>query len=443
MRKLLFIIIGFMAVITGIWWMADSLLVTPFSFQAFQVPFTQLSGVLATGMMAFTTLLAIRPKWLEPYLGGLDKMYWLHKWMSIVAMVFAIAHWQLASDGGHGRPPAAGETAAATTTAATPEAATSFFGSLQGPAHGLAQPALWILIALVLIALIKKIPYHIFALTHRLVPIIFLVLVFHSVVLMKSEYWTQPIGWLMAALFLVGTVASLIALFRLIGAGRRVQGKVTGKSYIPDVHSLLVEMELESGWKGHVPGQFAFVGSRKRWGMHPFTIASPWNAQTRRISFIVKELGDETEGLNERLAVGTDLVVEGPYGKFNFHDSKPLQIWVSGGIGISPFVARMKYLQQNPENKPIDLFHSDATRSEKAHELMKADATKSRVTLHITVTPEQGRMTGEKIRASVPDWQKASVWFCGPAAFAVALKRDLVSHGLANEDFHHEFFEMR
>ena len=433
MRKSFAVAAVFTLVIASAWLLSDSLYLSPYDAQKFAVSFTQLSGVLAIGLMAFSTLLAVRPVWLEPWLNGLDKMYRLHKWIGITAMVIAVAHWLTAqSPNGHRGP-----------GAATIETAASFLSGLEGPAHGVAQPALWILLALVAIALIKLIPYHIFALSHRLVPVVFLVLIFHSVVLMKTSYWAAPIGWVMALVYLIGIAAALIATFRQIGAGRKVGGTVLAKTYFPDVRTLLVELKMDDGWKGHKPGQFAFVGSRRRWGAHPFTIASPWNAETKRISFIVKELGDTTQDLDSKLGVGANLVVEGPYGHFNFEDGKPRQIWVSGGIGITPFVARMQQLGLRPENKKIDLFHSDATNAEEAHNRMREDAAKSGVTLHLMVTPQHGRLTGARIREACPDFLSSSVWFCGPTAFAAALKLDLMRHGLRSENFHHELFEMR
>ena len=43
----------------------------------------------------------------------------------------------------------------------------------------------------------------------------------------------------------------------------------------------------------------------------------------------------------------------------------------------------------------------------------------------------------------VPDWKNVGFWFCGPAAFGDALRKDLVSKGLPAQDFHQERFEMR
>src|SRR3546814_11511077 len=38
-------------------------------------------------------VLALRPRCTEHWLGGLDKMYRIHKWLGIAALVTAIVHW--------------------------------------------------------------------------------------------------------------------------------------------------------------------------------------------------------------------------------------------------------------------------------------------------------------------------------------------------------------
>lgn len=50
--------------------------------------------------------------------------------------------------------------------------------------------------------------------------------------------------------------------------------------------------------------------------------------------------------------------MEGPYGQFKFDTPKQRQIWVAGGIGIVPFVARIKALIDTPEDRDIDFFYS-------------------------------------------------------------------------------------
>ena len=53
----------------------------------------QLTGFVAIGCMSLAMVLALRPRWPEAWLGGLDKMYRMHKWLGISALVVATAHW--------------------------------------------------------------------------------------------------------------------------------------------------------------------------------------------------------------------------------------------------------------------------------------------------------------------------------------------------------------
>ena len=89
--KIAFVFI--LLVLTGLWLAADTLFPEPFGYFPFRVVFMQYSGVLAIGLMSVAMLLALRPKRLEPFLDGLDKMYRLHKWLGIAALVVAVLHW--------------------------------------------------------------------------------------------------------------------------------------------------------------------------------------------------------------------------------------------------------------------------------------------------------------------------------------------------------------
>ena len=52
-----------------------------------------LSGLLSVGYMSLSMALATRPAWLERPLGGLDRIYRLHKWAGILAVGLAAVHW--------------------------------------------------------------------------------------------------------------------------------------------------------------------------------------------------------------------------------------------------------------------------------------------------------------------------------------------------------------
>ena len=55
-------------------------------------------GAAAVVAMAQTLILAARPPLVEPLFGGLDRMYRVHKWLGISAMVLMILHQQIEPD---------------------------------------------------------------------------------------------------------------------------------------------------------------------------------------------------------------------------------------------------------------------------------------------------------------------------------------------------------
>ena len=65
------------------------------------------------------------------------------------------------------------------------------------------------------------------------------------------------------------------------------------------------------------------------------------------------------------------------------------------------------------------------------------------VRLHVLVDGRDGLLDGERLRAAVPGWAQAGVWFCGPVGFGRALRQDLLAHGLPGRAFHQELFQMR
>lgn len=435
---------GLLFALTGLWLLADSLLPQPFSYFAFRSVFVQYSGILGIGVMSVAMVLALRPRLLEQGMDGLDKVYRLHKWLGIAGLLLAVMHWWMAQGSKwmvgwgwlerprrHARPT---ETLSALET---------WFRGQRELAESLGEWAFYAAVILLLLALTKRFPYHLFTKTHKWLAVVYLVLVYHSIILTNNSYWLQPIGIVLALLLSLGTVAAMLILAGRIGAGRKVRGVIDRLQYYPALRVLETEITLEPGWPGHSAGQFAFVTSDRREGAHPYTLASSWDAETRRVRIVTKALGDHTSRLRHKLQVGLPVTVEGPYGCFDFNDEQPRQIWIGAGIGITPFIAQMNHLAHHPDNRPVDLFHPTADFDQTALDKLTADAHAAGIGLHILVDEFDGRLDAKSIRTLVPDWRQASVWFCGPPAFGHALRKDLLAHGLAAKHFHQELFQMR
>lgn len=145
----------------------------------------------------------------------------------------------------------------------------------------------------------------------------------------------------------------------------------------------------------------------------------------------------------ERVQIGDVVKLEGPYGQFNFQGRQKRQIWIGGGIGITPFISRMKELARKPDGKTIDLFHTTTVYDPHAIGLLENDAKAAKVRLHVLWDERDGRLNVARITELVPGWQDADIWFCGPAGFGQALKKDLIAMGFSENRFHQELFEMR
>jgi predicted ferric reductase len=103
----------------------------------------------------------------------------------------------------------------------------------------------------------------------------------------------------------------------------------------------------------------------------------------------------------------------------------------------------MKALARQADGKAIDLFHTTAVYDPEAIGLLERDAQAANDRLHVLWDERDGWLNAERICQTVPDWRDADVWFCGPAGFGQALKRDLTALGLPGVRFHQELFEMR
>ena len=165
------------------------------------------------------------------------------------------------------------------------------------------------------------------------------------------------------------------------------------------------------------------------------------------MDFMIKPLGDYTRRLPATLKAGDPVRVEGPYGRFDFGGAQARQIWVAGGIGITPFVARMQARVQDEAHAgaaaPVDLFYSTSAPDEGFIARLRELAAQARVKLHVLVSQRDGRLDADGICRKVPDWKLAGVWFCGPAGFGATLRDTLAARGLPAERFHQELFEMR
>ena len=385
-------------------------------------------GAASIAAMSLTLILSTRPRWAEPLFGGLDRMYKVHKWLGIAALALMIGH-----------------------NTFEPELENVVRETRLGEfASDVGEVAFNGLIGLILISWIKRIPFtrlelpwSIWRFTHRFTGLLFAVAALHQFAVDKPSGLDGTLDLYLNALSLAGLAAWLFMQF--VAPYLRPRAFVLENI---DRHGSVAEVTLRPEgralrWR---PGQFAFLSAPDA-GMaeaHPFTIASAPRADGH-LRFGIKALGGWTRRLPERLAHGQRLRVEGPYGRFVFRKRARRQVWLAGGIGITPFLAWAEALTDTDQQE-IALVWVVTTRTEAfaAERLAAIAARHAGLTVHIVASAEDGRFTAQRLTQLVPfPLHESELFYCGPTGLRDAVVSGLQAAGQRPRRVHHEAFELR
>jgi predicted ferric reductase len=158
----------------------------------------------------------------------------------------------------------------------------------------------------------------------------------------------------------------------------------------------------------------------------------------------MKALGDFTTSL-KRLEPGTIAEIEGAFGRFlpaRFDDSP--QIWIAGGIGITPFLSIARSFDNN---KPqVDMFYSVQTKAE----LIDQQALEELLPKHFPQfkyhtfinDEQQGFLSATYINEKAGGVAGKEIFLCGPPPMMKALRAQLKEMGVPNSKIHSEEFSM-
>ncbi len=398
-----------------------------------------LTGSVAMAYMVISMILSVRSARINDFAGGLDKAYYAHKWIGIWAFVFSIIHWAVKE----------GPAVLVALNLAPPKIKSGgvspyseFEKALYGFGNDMAEIAFYIIIAVLLISLFKKIPYHIFRLIHKIIPALFLVIVFHGATIQIKGQWFGSFGsMLLVAMLIIGSAAAVFDLLQLAGRSRRVNARLSKMKYDKKTGILDISLALPEGAFRYKAGQYVFLKFASGGEPHPFSIAS-YDKEMKEIRFLIKELGDFTKKLPDMIKVGENVIIEGAYGSFTFDDGKPRQVWIAGGIGVTPFMSRLEYLAAcGGASSPVDFFFS-ARGESPLKPLLDELCAKAGVKFHYIDTSAAGRLNMDGIREKAGDFAGASLWYCGPSAFGDYLKKALRRNG-SGITLHYDNFDMR
>lgn len=382
-----------------------------------------LAGV-AMILMATGIILSTKPKWLEPYFGGLDKMYGTHRQVAMIAFLLLVGHFFVVPSGPTG-----------------------------GPGIVAGKIAFYGILISVLITIAPRVPfisrfirlgYDKWRIGHRLLGILFAAGIAHFLMVEPLSYGT-PQGILMMVVSVSGVLAwlykqTLAHRFTPYHRYEVVEANRLNGSIIEVVMKPLGE-KLQ-----HAAGQFLFIhfaDDKILNEPHPFTISSHPDANHLRIS--VRNSGDWTGYLYENLRPGMVASVEGGHGMFNYKTSSNDQIWIAGGIGITPFTSWMRDMSGSAKQN-IDFFYTVRSDGDVVYfdEFNQASEKHPNLKAHLTVSNNDGRLTADKIAATCGgNIANRSVYLCGPARMTESFADAFQQMGVSADNIHFEEFNFR
>lgn len=391
----------------------------------------KLAGLIGMSLFALNFVFASRWKFLEKIIGPLDQQYYSHHMTGGAALIFLLFHpiflalqfspigWQYAS---------------------------SFLLDYSDPWIMLGRLALFLLIGLLVITFYGRWKYENWKLSHKWLGLPLFLGGVHAFMVPSDISEHMSLKAVMASYIVLG----MWALF-----WRTILKMYKNAEYIFTVEAInkisdkITEVVLKPvGVMPHfMPGQFAFVNFQSD-GLvgetHPFSISS--GPEEDRLRFSIKSLGDFTEKMS-KITPGTSVRVEGPFGGFTYLDTQiKRQIWIAGGIGITPFLAMSRHIQRNGiKDYKIDLFYSLVDRNDNAFvgELESLSNSVSDFKFHPHYVSESGYLTSDKFLSGMDDIGSVEIFLCGPPSFMDSLREQLSARGVSHRHIHFEVFALQ
>ncbi|MEW7008608.1 ferric reductase-like transmembrane domain-containing protein [Lentilitoribacter sp. EG35] len=384
---------------------------------------TTMLGGIAFLLMTTSMILSTRARFLEDLFGGLDRMYQVHKVTGTMSLIFVLIHF-------FGVPKEL--------PAGVDEIANALV-----PSAPMGMIALIVLVLSLAITLNRKISYSRWRPMHKLMGLVYFLVIGHFMTapaIFYERFSTSGILIFIAAIIGAGSF-----LYSVFGMNRKTA--LPYKLAAINAHERAKELVLAPmGAKmSFTPGQFAFVEvAGKDWNEpHPFTISSAPDEDNLR--FTIKVLGDWTRKVREELEAGGEVKVRGPYGRFDMSKGGNKQIWLAGGIGITPFLSTIRNMKDDDE-RDIHLVY--ATREEKEALFLDELLDHAKRLKGLKIIPlfsDEGNFARvdimeEKLPDALPGYD---YFLCGPKAMTGPISKDLKAKGVSHKQIHMEAFEFR
>ncbi len=397
------------------WWIDLSLYKGSYEYTSKHLAGEIFSSWVVT-VFAANFLMATRAKWVEKIFGGLDKMYMIHRRAAIIAVVLLLLHFIV-----------------------VPRSPIFTSGK---PMGFYAMILIFIGVVLSAVPVLKrKLKYHKWLKIHKLMGLFYILGIAHSFNVPTLTSELPIVRTYVYGMALIGIGAWFYKAFLYNLFNKKLKYTVDNVTHF-DNDVTEISLRPDNKQLKFNSGQFAFVsfeGMNKQ-EQHPFTISN--HPSEDKLRFTVKSLGDYTSDLQTSLVEGINAKVEGAFGLFNFKNAKyNNQLWLAGGIGITPFLALLQEVNSDYE---ITLVWSVGSIDQANYkdEIENIAAQNQNIQFVLWDSETKGYFTIDKMYKSATI-KNHSIFICGPDTMRESYIKQLLQKGVSIKDIHYEEFSFR
>jgi predicted ferric reductase len=406
-------------------------LISPYADKAVTSPKTllfaigQVTALVGTVMCAITLILSARLHAFEKIFPGLNKVYERHNLLGQIGFVLLIIH----------------PLSLLPSYAKTLQEAVDFLTLSQNLAINLGIISLGIMIVLIVLTLYLRPKYNLWKLSHKLFGIAFAIAAIHIWLIPSTTSQDLILKIYIFAFVALGLSAyfyrTILGFFFIKTYNYSIENVTKISSSVTQIRLSPLSQKIQ-----FTEGQFIFISFKSTAlgsEFHPFSISSaPGNGL---IEITVKNLGDYTEKLSN-LSSGTKAKIEGPFGIFSFKNKSSKQIWIAGGIGITPFLSMARSLKKD-DSYQVDIYYCVQDESEAVlQEELKSCESSSSGRLKLILHPSKtcGRISAEIIEKTSQGLNGKDILMCAPPAMINSLKKQFADKGVPAYHIHSEEF---
>lgn len=392
----------------------------------------QLTGLVGITLFALSLILSGRFKFFDENLHGLNRVYINHHRIGAIAFILLLFHpifltYRL--------------------IIFSLKIASNFWLPDSNWALNFGSISLFGMIILLILTFFVSLKYNVWKKTHKFMGLAFFFGGLHAFFINSDISRNIALRWYVLSLSAVGIFVYLY---------RTVFGKFFVKKYnyvldgVKRLNNNVIQINLNPLDKkdafNYSAGQFAFLSFKnnlisEEW--HPFSFISI--PKDGNVKFAIKNLGDYTSML-AGLPTGTMVEIEGPFGQFSFQNfPSKKQIWIAGGIGITPFISMAKNFSEEKNNYyNIDLYYSVKTESDLVlmDDLLKISEMNNNFRFFPFISEKMGNINIKYITQNSGDLKNKEILLCGPMPMVSSLKKQFKTIGVKKNNIHSEEFNL-